>query len=185
MKKFIKNSTVLILVTFLHPLIAESQNDTISNKFEFHSISASPTGIYAGNTFGLAVSGDVSFNYGVNIFSLAVGTGSELVVLGYSEFYQQANLLYGREYRLSKRTLIDVSAGAGYFHNSTYGSLNDNTSAFGEIDRYTIGFPVSTKIRFMLSSRFSMGLQLQLNINSAQTIFTTGIILQWDRKRKW
>lgn len=39
-----------------------------------------------------------------------------------------------------------------------------------------------TKFRVVISTKFSLGSQLQANINSARTIYTTGIILQWNRK---
>lgn len=170
--KLILMGIVLLFLSFN----SYTQENTLANKFSVHSFSISPTGI--SSVGELAVSADVSFNYRKNIFSLSAGVGSGLELFGFNDSFSQINILYGREFGLSRRIYADVGIGAGYFYFFSERRQEN-------IENETIGFPISTKFRVMLSSRYSMGLQLMININSAQTIGIFGIVLQWNLKRKW
>ncbi len=159
-----------------------SQENEISENFAYRSFSISPIGIYVGTNTGVAISGDVSFDYGKNIFSLAVGAGSEGSFIAHNDEFTEINFLYGRSFLLSEKIFTDVFVGAGYFHFKTYGYINDRGWK-GTIKDNTIGFPIGAKVQFMLGPRYSMGLKLGANINSLETIGTIGIVLQWNQKR--
>lgn len=157
----------------------EAQN---SQKFAYRSFSVSPLGIYVGGNSGLALSADVSFDYGKNIFSLAIGTGTEGEFIGKSDDFTEVNFLYGRSYQLSEKIFADLFVGAGYFSFNTYGYISD-TGRKGDIDESTIGFPIGAKLQYKLGPRYSMGVKLGANINSVETIGTVGLVLQWNRLR--
>ena len=177
-----KKLTLLIFSTFY--LCSYAQEEIVTNKFSYNSFSVTPTSIYfdTHGGGGLSFSGDVNFAYKKHIFSLGLSAGSEFKVLGgYEDNFEQINLLYGRELRLSKRLFLDLHVGLGYFSLS---SANINPSREGEERMTTIGFPLMTKFRVMLSTKLSLGLQFQANINSVRTLYTTGIMLQWNRKNQ-
>lgn len=159
-----------------------SQEDEISDGFSYRSFSITPLGIYVGSNTGVAFSGDVSFDYGKNIFSLGIGVGTEGNFIGSSDDFTEVNFLYGRSFPLSEKIFTDIFVGAGYFHFNTYDFI-DETRRKGTISESTIGFPIGAKVQFMLGPRYSMGVKLGANINSLETIGTVGLVLQWNRKR--
>lgn len=173
--------TFILFIFLTSYLCIYAQEEIVTNNFSYNSFSVTPTSIYFDSySGGLSFSGDVSFASNKHILSLGVSVGSEFIVLGgHSDDFEQINLLYGRELRLSKRLFLDVHTGAGYF---SLLSREIDSNRRGEERVTTIGFPIMTKFRVMLSENFSLGLQLQATINSARTIYTTGIILQWNRK---
>jgi len=170
--------SVLLLNTF--PALSQEEN---SNKLRYRSFSISPLEIFMGNSSGLAISGDVSFDYDNNIFSLNLGSGTEGDFIGHNDSFSAINILYGRNFPLSKNFFTDVFVGAGYFHFNTYGLINAETRRKGEIEESTIGFPIGAKFQYMLGQRFSLGLKLGVNINSSQSIGTVGLVLQWNQRR--
>lgn len=159
-----------------------SQEQEDSEKFAFRSVSLSTLGIYVGLNNGIALSGDVSFDYGKNIFSLGLGLGSEGNLISNIDSFMEANLLYGRSFLLSEKIFTDVYVGAGYFRHHTYGVVDYQTGRRGDINDGTIGFPIGAKLQFMLGPRYSMGIKVGANINSIETVGTLGLVLQWNRK---
>lgn len=173
---------LLFLFLLLNVFSGYSQEDN-SPKFGYRSFSVSPSGFYVGGNVGFALAADVSFDYGKNIFSLDFGAGSELSIFGASDDYTQVNLLYGRSFALSKKIFTDIYVGAGYFHFNTYGVIDDVNWKYGDIEKTTIGVPIGAKFQFLMGPRYSMGIKLGANINSAESILTIGLVLQWNRKR--
>jgi len=178
-KHFVLSGIIVFLIGFQ----GWSQEESVSENFSYRSFSISPLGIYSGGSSGWAISGDVSFDYGKNIFSLGLGAGTQGNYIGRSDSFNEVNLLYGRSFALSEKVFTDVFVGGGYFHFNTYG-LIDATGKKGEIDESTIGFPLGVKFQLMLGQRYSMGIKLGGNINSVQSLVTTGLVLQWNRKRE-
>jgi len=175
----------LILCGLLFLLISfqcHSQEDQVSDNFAYRSFSISPFGIYAGGSNGVTVSGDVSFDYGKNIFSLGLGAGTEGNVIGKNHDFFEVNFLYGRSIPLSGKIFTDIFIGAGYFHFNTFGFIPE-IGRSGDISEKTIGFPIGAKFQFKIGPRYSMGLKLGANINSVETIGTLGLVLQWNKKR--
>ena len=146
------------------------------------SFSISPLGIYAGSNNGVAVSADVSFDYGTNIFVLALGSGSEGNFVGKSDDFIEVNLLYGRSLKVSENLFSELLIGAGYFHFNTNRYI-DETGKRGAIGESTIGFPIVAKLQFKLGQRYSMGVKIGANVNSVETVGLAGLVLQWTRKR--
>lgn len=101
-----------------------SQEDEISDGFSYRSFSITPLGIYVGSNTGVAISGDVSVDYGKNIFRLAIGAGTESNFYSKSEDFTEVNFLYGRSFLLSEKIFTDLFVGAGYFHFNAYESIN-------------------------------------------------------------
>lgn len=178
-KHFVLSGIIVFLIGFQ----GWSQEENVSKKFSYRSFSISPIGIYAGSNSGVAISGDVSFDYGKNIFGLGLGAGTEGNFVGSSDDFTEVNLLYGRNFQLSDKIFTDVYLGAGYFHFHTYDVIPD-TGRKGDISERTIGFPIGAKLQFMFGPRFSMGVKLGANINSVESIGTLGMVLQWNSKRK-
>lgn len=175
-----KKTFALIFLNFITYGTAQNENKGI----EFHNISFSPLNIYfADRDFGFGQNLDVSFNLDNHIFKLYAGRGSEFVINfegdgvfegeSINNSFGEYNLLYGRELEIKNWFGIDLFAGLGFFHCKYDG----NSSR--EYTENVIGFPLQSKIRFNTGRTFSLGLQLNTNINSATTIYQAGIFLQW------
>jgi hypothetical protein len=173
---------LLTVAIFFNVFSALSQEEETTN-FAYRSIAISPLGMFSGGSSGVAVSATISFDYGMNIFSVTAGAGTEGAFIGRNDDFSEINLLYGRSYPLSENFFAEVFVGAGHFHYNTYGIIDSNTGRKGEISESTIGFLIGTKFQFMLGTRYSMGLKLGGNINATQSIVTLGLVLQWNRKR--
>lgn len=87
---------------------ANSQEEEISNKLAYRSSSISPLGIYAGSNTGVAMSGDISFDYGRDIFSLEFGAGTEDNFIGSNDDFTAINLFYGRSFPISDKVFTEV-----------------------------------------------------------------------------
>lgn len=172
----------LILLFFLASFFCSyAQQKTMASKLKYHSFSVVPLSIYFdNNSSGLALSGAVSFTYKKHLFFLGLSAGSEFIIIGrYADNFEQINLLYGKELKLSRTLFLDLHTGAGYFSLSAT-AINPNK--LGEERATTMGFPIKTKFRVLLGKQFSLGLQFQANVNSIRTIYTTGIMLKWNKK---
>ncbi|NGX83639.1 MULTISPECIES: hypothetical protein [Aequorivita] len=178
--KFVISSFLYFLIS----LTTIAQTEANSNKFAYRSFSISPLGVFVGGNSGVAVSGDVNFNYGKNIFGLEIGAGTEGSFIGSNDEFTEVNFLYGRSFPLSEKIFTDIFVGAGYFHFNTYGVVDSNTGRRGDITENTIGFPIGAKLQFSLGPRYSMGLKLAANINSVESIGALGLSLQWNRFRE-
>jgi|GEM_PF-3481430 hypothetical protein len=172
---------ILFLLIAYH---ANSQEAEVSNKLAYRSFSISPLGIYAGSNTGVAVSGDVSFDYGKNIFSLEFGAGTEGNFIGSNKAFTEINLLYGRSFSINDKVFTEVFVGAGYFRFNSFGVVDPTTGRKGELNESTMGFPIGGKLQFQLGPRFSLGVKVGANINSLETIGVFGVVLQWNRIRK-
>lgn len=175
--------TVLTIFFVSISVVCFTQEKNKDHKLEYKSFSFSPLAIYFDNyTGGLVINADLSFAYEDNIFTFSAVTGSEFVisVLGESkpDSFKQLNLSFGKEVKLNKIIYFDMHAGLGYFSFKSI-SINTNKSGYERSD--TIGFPLLTKIRFKTGNKFSLGLCFQANINSINNVYSTGIILQWNR----
>ncbi|WP_310992503.1 hypothetical protein [Aequorivita marina] len=171
----------LALLLVALPMLSQEVDDTA--KLSYRAFSISPVGFYVGSDAGYAFNADIGFVYQGNIFALDFGAGSALSVFGPGDDYIQANILYGRSFKLNKTIFTDVFIGAGYFHFNTYGVIDTSTRRRGEIDKKTLGFPLGAKLQFRLGPRYSMGVRIGTNINSAESIGTLGLLLQWNSKK--
>ncbi|RFN59813.1 hypothetical protein [Marixanthomonas ophiurae] len=172
-----------------------SQEEAATNTFKYHSFSILPlTGFYKGlsdkyssnySSFrdgGIILGGDLSFSYKEkNLLTLGLSTGSDVSVFGSTGGFSQINVLYGRSLALSRVIYVEGHVGIG--HISIF-SNNIDTNNRGAEHKSTVGFPVMTKFRIKTGARFSLGLKLQVAINTLQPIFSTGLILQWNRRKK-
>jgi len=150
--------------------ITFGQNTDQKHKLSFRSFSITPIEVYFNsNSGGGAITGDLSFSSGKNIFTFSGSIGEEFVIWGTSDTFQQLNILYGREYKLNDWLFFDTHAGVGLF---LYNSNGNNFTG--------VGIPIVAKLRFKTGKKFSLGFKIQDNINSAYNIFSVGILLQWN-----
>jgi len=176
---------VLLLLVSFGPLFSQEETDTDTNSFKYHSFSFSPLGLFNdGNIGGLVFNTDLSFVYKEkHLVSLAVSFASETEIL-FEEFndqLKQYNLLYGREFKMNDTVFIDLHAGLGYF---SYESEDVDRNRQGVEQKETIGLPLLVKFRFKTGARFSLGLQVQSNINSVNSMIGAGIVLQWNKREQ-
>ena len=160
------------------------QEDSSEKGLHYHSISFNfpPFSVYGANrTGGLQMGADLTLAYKENLFTYMMAAGGEITVLGVSDNYSQINLMYGREFALARTAFFEIHGGAGYFN---FRSVDVDPNRSGQETAQTIGFPLMGKLRFHTGPRFSIGLQMGANFNSANTIWTAGVVLQWNR-RKW
>lgn len=160
------------------------QEETSEKGLQYHSISFNlpPFSVYGGNgTGGIQIGADLTLAYKKHLFTFMMATGSEFAILGSSDNYGQLNLMYGREFLLSRTVFFELHGGAGYFN---FRSVDVDPNRSGQETAQTIGFPVMGKLRIHTGPRFSLGLLVGVNYNSAVTVWNAGIVLQWN-KRKW
>ncbi|MDY7393686.1 outer membrane beta-barrel protein [Aureibaculum sp. 2210JD6-5] len=179
-----------IVVFLVFPLSILSQNN--SEIFYLKSAAVSP-GAYIFNkpnldsSAGFLLNGEVAFGYKQNVFMLSVNAGEEIDLFGYNDNVQQINLMYGREFPLSNRFSVDAFAGLGYFSVKTRDYFYENSKNVIKNKRFTtMGFPISARIRYKFNDFISLGLKFEQNINSVNSVFNTGFIVQFNfikRKR--
>ncbi|QCX38095.1 hypothetical protein FF125_06505 [Aureibaculum algae] len=174
----------LIVVLFLvFPLSLLSQNN--GESFHLNSMAISP-GIYFDNsTSGLVINGELSFAYKSNLFTFSATTGSEVNFFDNHDNFYSLNLLYGREFSMGRKFIIDAHAGIGYFSfKSTRYHWEGDESILIDSPRNTIGLPVSARVRYKFNDLISLGLKFEENFNSVNSVFNTGIIVQWNFKKR-
>ncbi len=135
-----------------------------------------------GVTGGDETSGGIGFNADVttalnkNLFTLALATGSELDLFDAHRNFFSADLLYGREFLVTRIFAIEAHAGVGIFsENYKNGDTN-----FREISESTLGIPVRLKFLFYVSPKFALGLNPNVNFNSIETIYSGNLIFQYN-----
>ena len=161
--------TIITILTILMGLIGFSQTDLINEKLSYHSFSITPIEIFFSRyADGIAISGDLSYSVKNNIISLSGTAGTQMTLFGKDDSFNEQNILYGKEFKLTDWFLIETHAGIGLF-SYTYSE---------DIKETKTGIPLVTKLRFKTGDRFSLGLKLQANINSIENIRSFGIVLQ-------
>ena len=174
----------LFLLLMIYSSLLMGQEETSERGLKYHSISFNfpPFSAYgADSSGGLQMAADLTLAYKKNLFTYMMAAGGEITVLGVSDNYAQINLMYGREFTLARTVFFEIHGGAGYFN---FRSVDVDPNRSGQETAETIGLPLMGKLRFHTGPRFSIGLQMGANFNSAHTIWTAGIVLQWN-KRKW
>lgn len=170
-EKMIHQKNLISIVIFLIGFMVFTQNKTQKDKLSFHSFSVTPLEVFfTDNSGGLSITGELSYAINSSIFTFSATAGEELSFWGRGFRYQQINMLYGRETGLSKKLLVDAHAGIGLIvYNDLY-----NTRLI------EAGIPLVTKIRYKTGDKFSIGLKFQANINSAENVYSAGLLLQWN-----
>ena len=160
------------------------QEETSEKTLQYHSASFNlpPFSLYGGNgTGGFQYGGDLTLAHKNHLFTYMMAFGHEVDIFGPTDNYGQINLMYGREFPLSRTVFFELHGGAGYFN---FSSVDVDPDKRVQETVQTIGFPVMGKLRIHTGPRFSLGLLMGANYNSAATVWNVGIVLQWN-KRKW
>lgn len=165
-----------------------SQEDIKDDKFSIHAFSIVPIGGELGYNYteagsAYSFSADISFCYKKNIFALSGAHSPNYDLFwGSSSFNStQVNLLYGREFELLDWLSIDPYAGIGFIRFS-----GDYDTGFDYVHENVteLGIPILAKIRFKTGKIFSLGFKLQTTINPISTLYSLGLILQWQLDTK-
>ncbi len=166
-----KQKTIISIVLFLIGFMAFTQNIIRKDKLSFHSFSITPLEVFfIDNSGGVSITGELSYAFNKNIFTFSATAGEELSIWSRGFRYQQISMLYGREIGLSKRLFIDTHAGIGLI---VYNDLYDTRLI-------EAGIPLVTKLRYKTGDKFSIGLKFQANFNSAENVYSAGVLLQWN-----
>ena len=181
------------LLIFITHYNSVAQEDNSENGFGYHSVSISPVGFfyaelerYNDNSIfvGPSFSGQVNFNYQKNLFGISGTIGTNLDIIwsdGVDDWFYEFDLLYGREFELTKRLYIDTFGGIGILTKRFDESVRDN--GIDGATYFTV--PLKVKLKPMVSERFAIGFQLQALIGSEKPLFTAGLLLQFHRKTKF
>lgn len=179
-----------------------SYSQETESKLKFYSVDISPFNIYSdNNTNGFAASIALNLKKNNTIYKFFALTGSEFdtTVLGPSktESFREFDILYGKELTLKKWLYLDIFGGVGYFSQtitnpekipgsgtSTRGLFTSYEYNYIKDKNSTIGLVLQSNIRYKTGKRFSLGFQFHTNINSINTIYSAGILLQWKLGKK-
>ena len=162
---------IISIVIFLIGFIGFSQDKTQKDKLSFNSFSITPLEVFfTNNSGGVSITGEISYAYNKGIFTFSATAGEEFTIWGRGFRYQQISMLYGSELSLTKKLFVDAHAGIGLI---VYNDLYDTRLL-------EAGIPLVTKIRYKTGDKFSIGLKFQANINSAENVYSAGLLLQWN-----
>jgi len=167
----------LILVFVLFFSVSGFSQEQHNSQFYVKSVSA---GI--GVTGGEETSGGIGFNADVttalnkNLFTLGLATGSELDLFEAHRNFFSADLLYGREFSVTRIFKIEAHAGIGIFsENYKNGDTN-----FREVKESAVGIPLRAKFLFYITPKFAMGFNPNVNFNSIETMYSGNLIFQYN-----
>lgn len=157
-----------------------------SQGLKFNSFSISPfLGFYDNyspekRVGGFACNADISFAKNKNIFSVYVSAGIEfklnitIVAPGGGETdraeYDEINLLYGREFRITNWFKLETHAGLGRIHIKVYEPYRDYVS---------LGVPLRPKTLIYIGKHFSFGFNPNVNFSKDFTTSSFCIIFQY------
>jgi len=168
---------VLFLFIFL--------NSQSQDKFRITSIDIPVFGIFSSTkslpitTGGLSVGIGITTEFKKNIFSCEweILAGFNLFEAYYS--IHQYNLLYGRNFKISKRFRFEPNIGIGLF-NEEY---KDGDTNFKDVNSNTLGFPIKLNLFLQtILKPVSIGLSSGVNINSIATTYSVSFIIRWQFK---
>ena len=128
----------------------------ISNRNSYAVISASfdLTTIYNSNLFSL--SNNIGLGFGKN-----ENSNTDL------EGYYEVDLLYGREFELSKRIRLEAHTGLGFI-------TQNNTTDSDE--KQSLALPIKLKFLYYTSKRFAIGLNPNVSFNKVNAIYSLNFV---------
>lgn len=185
----------LILCVLLFPLSifnSYSQENSVSDAFSFHSVSASPLGVFFGEAeerndnslfVGPAFSAQLTFNYKKHLFGISGTIGTQVDWNNDdNDWFYEFDLLYGREFNLGKRLYIEAFGGVGILSKHFGQSVNDN----GGVENSSVfAVPLKLKLSPLVTGNFAIGFQIQTTLSDQKPLFTGGLLLQYYRKPKF
>ncbi|MEO8255148.1 MAG: hypothetical protein ABI554_12270 [Flavobacterium sp.] len=164
-----------ILIALIYICKSEAQE---KNKLQIKSIDYGAIGIYTGlennGIKGFCSNIGLVSNYNKNLYSLNYALGFGITEKGDKihdlQGFMSVDLLYGREIKVSKGILFEPYVGLGYI-------IQSNTSDAG--GNSAIALPMNAKLLFIISKKFAMGLNPNVNINNVNTIYSANIFLRF------
>jgi hypothetical protein len=126
--------------------------------------------------YGFANNLEFSTRYKSHLFSVNLGTDFGFANRSqnsdkFLHFVSELDLLYGREFKISKYFHIETHAGAGYITQS---------SVFEDGNHNALGIPVEVKLVFAADNYWSYGLSPGANFNNVNSIYALRFFLQYN-----
>lgn len=185
----------LILYGLLFPLSifnSYSQENSDSDAFSFHSVSASPLAVFFAEAeerndnslfVGPAFSAQSTFNYKKHLFGISATIGTQVDWNNDdNDWFYEFDLLYGREFNLGKRLYIEAFGGVGILSKNYDQSMNEN----GGLENSSVfAVPLKLKLSPLVTGNFAIGFQIQTTLSDQKPLFTGGLLLQYYRKPKF
>ena len=123
------------------------------------------------SVFVLNGSFDVCASYKANLFSLSntigYGFGKNENSNTDLEGYYEVDLLYGREFELSKRIRMEAHTGLGFI-------TQNNTTDSDE--KQSLAFPIKLKFLFYTGKKFAIGLNPNVSFNKVNAIYSLNFV---------
>lgn len=168
-------NNIILFTIFLFTNLAQAQQ---TDKIKIKSIDYGVFGIYT-NLKNNGVRGfnsniELSSIYKQNIVSLNFNLGFGITeednkIYDFQGFFG-IDLLYSREFELSKKIYLEPQMGLGYI-------IQSNTSDAG--GKSAVGFPIKLKIIFKTGEKFGIGIMPSVNINNVNTFYTANVVLHF------
>lgn len=167
----------LILVFALFFSISVFSQEQQNSQFYLKSVSAG-IGVTGGNetSGGIGFNADVTTALNKNLFSIALATGTELDLFDAHRNFFSADLLYGREFSVTKIFKIEAHAGVGIFSEN----YKNGDTDFKEVNESALGIPLRLKLLFNITPKFAMGVNPNVNFNSIETMYSGNLIFQYN-----
>ena len=155
------------------------------NKLKIYSSSLGIGPIFSStDTFGggLSTCLDFSVRFKTSVFSIYYNTNydySDFGIMGARdrEYYQEANLIFGKEIKLIEQLSLEGHVGLGYFQQKYY--TYDAYYNYEDKNEHSIGFPLRIKLVYYFGRHFGVGLNPNLNLNSLNNTFSGNLLLQY------
>ena len=180
-----KKTTIHLIVTL--SLLSNAFYSCYSqeNKLKIYSTSLGIGPIFSStDTFGggLSTCLDLSIAFKTNIFSFYYNTNydySDFGIMGAKdrEYYQEANLTFGKEFKLIEQLSLEGHIGLGYFQQKYY--THDAYYNYEDKNEHSIGFPLRFKLIYYISRHFGVGINPNLNLNSLNNTLSGNLLLQY------
>ena len=172
-KRYVCGWLIAVLMGYGHCVAQEY-------KLSLHSLSLAPGISFSPSNkydIGPNVSMDVATMFRKHILSLYLSAGGEVHVFLDDRVndYHEVNVAYGREYNLAKWLLLESHVGLGYIN---YVQVNLETD-FNRNTHRSLGIPFRFKFFFKEGNHFNMGINLNVNINSFATMYSSNLLFQY------
>lgn len=167
------------------PFLLVFFNSQSQEKFRIISMDLPVLGIFSStkslqiSTGGLSTRIGITTEFKKNIISCEyeISTGFNLFDAYYN--IHQYNLLYGRNFKISRLFRLEPNIGIGLF----YENYKDGDTGFKEVGSSTLGFPI--KLNLFLQTILkpaSIGLSPGVTINSIATTYSVSFVIRWQFK---
>ncbi len=164
--------SIIVIILILNYVAVHAQDQ----KFQLQSVNTGFGGFSIKNAIieggGAMLLVDLTTSYNNNLFMASLLTGSEIGIVGKSNYgFNEFSLLYGRDLKLIRWFAFEAFAGIGFYNqNSVDRYINDGNS---------ISFPLKINSKFYFNKKFGMGINANYSINKINNNFSSNLIFHW------